>query len=82
MRLSHLTSEHAVVFGISIGMTLLSLSVLLLIFVADQTNYLLTFFGLLCSGMSMLLICGDLRNARKGSIPSGLKFNPKPGRFN
>jgi hypothetical protein len=52
--------KHALAFGISMGLTLLTIAAMLLVYAPDQTSYVLTMVGLLCSCISMFLISADV----------------------
>jgi hypothetical protein len=52
--------KHALAFGISMGLTLLTIAAMLLVYAPDQTSYVLTIVGLMCSCVSMFLISADV----------------------
>lgn len=62
--LRRMMNRHALGFGITTGLALLTIAALLLMHAPDQTSYVLTIAGLLCSCVSMFLISADVRKNR------------------
>lgn len=57
---SKFLKQHGLVFGISIGLMILSIATLLLVYAPEQSSYVLTLAGLVCSSISMFLISADV----------------------